>query len=142
MTKFLEDAKVQHRPCCYKLSAVIPKSMKYHHAVSIRKETENLREQGYGDIQGFFASKGSRSISGERCVNPALDLPRLQVMHFEEVEMEVEIIFTGITARPAVFEEEEETDEEDLGAIADEEFNSLDNLTSLLAKSNLKMLQK
>ncbi|KIJ31492.1 hypothetical protein M422DRAFT_266869 [Sphaerobolus stellatus SS14] len=146
MAKFFEDAKVQHRPRRYKLSAVIPKSTKCCHAANIRKETGILREQGYGDIQSFFASKGSKSIGGEKCVNPALDLPRPQVMHFEEEEeeeMEEEIIFTGITTRPAVFEEEEETEEEeDLGAVTDAEFNSPDNLTSSVNQIELKSATK
>ncbi|KIJ42642.1 hypothetical protein M422DRAFT_48102 [Sphaerobolus stellatus SS14] len=126
MAKFLQDANLQKRPQRYKLSHEIPESTKYRHASNIRKSTNALRAQGFGDIQGYFTKKQSEPVQREEIILPVdLDLRKSQMREAaEEEEEEEEAFFLGSQSAPLSIEEEEEEEEEELEVTADEEVNS------------------
>ncbi|KIJ50833.1 hypothetical protein M422DRAFT_244781 [Sphaerobolus stellatus SS14] len=115
---------------------------KRRHAANIRKNTETLRSQGYGDIQSYFTMKQGWPVQGDENMVPVVaELQRAQMREEAEEEEEEEEsdddeIIPGVQSVPLLIEEEEEEEEEEIDLPADEEVDIWTSVHSSAVESN------
>ncbi|KIJ33511.1 hypothetical protein M422DRAFT_264442 [Sphaerobolus stellatus SS14] len=112
---------------------------KHRHAANIRKNTETLRSQGYGDIQSYFTMKQGWPVQGDENMVPVVaELQRVQMREEAEEEEEEEEesdgdkIIPGLQSVPLLIEEEEE----EIDLPADEEIDIWTSVHSSAVESN------